>query len=102
MTLYEERKLYGNNTKDCYYSNLWEAYIFDYYENDSFPMFGWIKPCIYCVKITSSYMTRNNNKKEIIIHACKKCIDENKNNKHKERKIKKYLKKAIYFENHEF
>lgn len=87
---------YGKNTKDCYYSKLWSAYILDYYENESFPMFGWIKPCIYCMNIGSSYMTRNYMDKIIIIHACKPCIKKHKYNIFKESKIYKRLKNAMY------
>lgn len=92
-----EKILYGKHTKDCYYSNLWDAYIFDYYENNSFPIFGWIKPCIYCINITSSYITKFFNDKKIIIHACRSCIKNNKNNMIKENKIKNCLNNAMYF-----
>ena len=94
---YSDNILYGKHTKDCYYSDLWSAYIFDYYENNSFPIFGWIKPCIYCVNITSSYMTRYSKDKKIIIHACKQCIKKNKKNKKKEEKIKNLLENSVYF-----
>lgn len=89
--------LYGKHTKDCYYSNFWNAYIFDYYENNSFPIFGWIKPCIYCIHITSSYTTKSFNGKKVIIHACRSCIKNNVNNIIKERKINNFLSNAIYF-----
>ena len=37
-------------------------------------MFGWIKPCIYCIKITSSYMTRKKNDKEMLKINKKMCL----------------------------
>jgi hypothetical protein len=87
---------HGRNTGNCYYSNLWRAYIFDYYENESFPLFGWIKPCYYCNHVGSSFMTKEYMDKTIIIHACRRCIKKHKYNIAKEKVIYKYLKNAIY------
>jgi len=70
--------------------------IYDYYENDSFPMFGWVKPCYYCNYVGSSFMTRVYMDKTIIIHACRRCIKKHKYNIAKEKVIHKCLKNAIY------
>ena len=91
-----DRYYYSRHTRNCYYSELWQAYIYDYYENDSFPMFGWVKPCYYCNYVGSSFMTRVYMDKTIIIHACRRCIKKHKYNIAKEKVIHKCLKNAIY------
>jgi hypothetical protein len=77
---------------------MWKAYILDYYDNESFPIFGWIKPCIYCLNIVSSYMTKKYKDKDIIIHACKKCIIKYENDMKKEKMIYYHLSNAKFFE----
>jgi hypothetical protein len=88
---------YGKNSKNAYYSRLWKAYLFDYYKNESFPMFGWYKPCYYCNHITTSYITKHHMCKKVIIHACKKCIKKYKKHIGLNKKLNEYIFRAKYF-----
>ena len=60
-----------------YYSNLFQKYIIDYYENDSFPLNGWFKECILCYTVTGKYIEHNYNDKIIIIPMCNGCKNDN-------------------------
>ena len=75
----------SQNSSYAYYSPLWDAYIVDYYKDESFPLFGWIKPCIYCDSITKehiifNYKKRHRRKKKkalyfpTIIPICEACM----------------------------
>ena len=70
--------LKAKNQKIGYYCNTFNAYIIDYYEDSSFPLFGWIKPCFNCSKITTSSIDYDYENKKIIIPLCNKCNNINK------------------------
>ena len=87
---------YARKSKKCYYSDLWQAYIYDYYVNKSFPLFGWIKPCFYCGHVGSSFQNWKYLDKNIIIHTCKRCIRKYKDSDAMKNSIYKRLENAEY------
>ena len=68
----------ARKTFDLYYDNDKETYIIDYYKNKSFPLNGWLKPCINCYNITSNYIIFNYNDRKIEISLCNLCKKKNK------------------------
>lgn len=63
----------AGETFKLYYDNDIKAYIVDYYNNESLPLNGWLKPCVNCYNITSKYVIFGYKNQEIAISLCSKC-----------------------------
>jgi len=76
---------YGKMNYKIYYSNDYEGYIIDYYENKSFPLNGWLKPCLICNHISSKFEKYKiiHTDEVLIICLCRLCQNKEKKEKYK-------------------
>lgn len=63
-------------TYKIYYDKDYKCYIIDYYKNKSFPLNGWLKPCLICCQIMSNYEKYRiiNTGEVLIVNICKNCV----------------------------
>ena len=76
---------YGKMNYKIYYSNDYEGYIIDDYQNPSFPLNGWLKPCLICNQISSKYEKYKilHTGEVLIINLCYLCQNKEKKEKYK-------------------
>lgn len=78
-------------TYKIYYDKDYKCYIVDYYKNKSFPLNGWLKPCLICYHLTSNYEKYRiiNTGEVLIINTCKDCV------KMKEKRKYNYISELV-------
>ena len=71
-------------TYKIYYDKDYKCYIIDYYKNKSFPLNGWLKPCLMCYHLSSNYEKYRiiNTGEVLIINMCKDCVKMKKERKY--------------------
>lgn len=72
-------------TYKIYYDKDYKSYIIDYYKNKSFPLNGWLKPCLICCQIMSNYEKYRiiNTSEVLIVNICKDCVKIKNKRKYK-------------------
>jgi len=76
---------YAKMNYKMYYSNDYKGYIIDDYQNPSFPLNGWLKPCLICNNISSKYEKYKiiHTGEVLIINLCYSCQNKEKKEKYK-------------------
>lgn len=76
---------YAKMNYKMYYSNDYEGYIIDDYQYPSFPLNGWLKPCLICNNISSKYEKYKiiHTGEVLIINLCPLCQIKEKKEKYK-------------------
>lgn len=76
---------YAKMNYKMYYSNDYKGYIIDDYQNPSFPLNGWLKPCLICNDISSKFEKYKilNTGEVLIINLCYLCQNKEKKEKYK-------------------
>lgn len=76
---------YAKMNYKIYYSNDYEGYIIDDYANPSFPLNGWLKPCLICNDISSKFEKYKiiHTGELLIINLCPLCKKKEKKEKYK-------------------
>jgi hypothetical protein len=86
---------YAKMNYKMYYSKDYEGYIIDDYQNPSFPLNGWLKPCLICYNISSKYEKYKilHTGEVLIINLC--CLCQNKEKKEKYKYIAEQVDRVI-------
>lgn len=81
----------ANKTYKIYYDKDYKCYIIDYYNHKSFPLNGWLKPCLICCQIMSNYEKYRiiNTGEVLIVNICKVCV------KMKEKRKYRYISELV-------